>query len=81
MARTIEWTQTGGNTHRVTITSDEPAPSLWQIAMNSMPGDIGVQNFVPSEAYLAAQANAMQNAPMPVLGDGGSLGGIFGSLL
>lgn len=87
--KTIEWTRTGGRTHRVTITTDEPcSPLTYMLAQAiSIPPDLGfgAVNAHGSDLWMQLQLGAI-NCPelhrnTTVNHQCGVLWGIFGSWL
>ena len=60
MPKTIEWTKTGGKTHRVIFTTDEPISRMQWLMMNTTSPYLDAKN-----AYLSAvYQNQMQHAAM-----------------
>lgn len=85
MPRAIEWTKTGGKTHRVVITSDEPVCPLWRAMQNTNPtlGYEMIGNAYNSTAWhelMVRQApNLDARSHISVVGVG-TLSGIFGAI-
>ena len=79
MARTIEWKQTGGKTHRVTVTSDEPVSPY----ANCLCSSLGLENAYLSEDWQShvAQQEVANASPERMIAWGSPLDGLFGSWL
>lgn len=83
VARAIEWTKTGGKTHHVVITSDEPVCSLWLAMQNPALGYDMIGNAYNSAArheLMARQVPNVDARPHVSVVGAGALSGIFGGI-